>query len=85
MKALTKVKNTRDGPKFQLPNNDTMSTTRTGIIPLEISLSAHEKKVHIFDGLHSASLISLGKLCDYDCVAILDQNEINILKVKTLI
>ena len=44
-----------------------------------------QKKAHIFDGLHSASLISLGQLCDDDCVTILDKNEINIIKVKTLI
>ena len=43
------------------------------------------KKAHIFDGLHGASLISLIQLCDDDCVAILDNNEINILKGKTLI
>ena len=78
-------KNTRDGPKVQLPNNDTMSASRTGNIPLGISLRSHAKKAHIFDGLHSASLISLGQLCDDECVAILDKNEINILKGKTLI
>ena len=43
------------------------------------------KKAHIFDGLHSASLISLGKLWDDDYISILENNEINILKNKTLI
>ena len=43
------------------------------------------QKRHIFDGLQSASLISLGQLCDDECVAILDKNEIIVLKVKTLI
>ena len=85
MTVLTNVKNTRDRPTVQFPNNETMSATRTGNISLASSLSAHAKKAHIFDGLHSVSLISLGQLCDDDCVAILDQNEINILKGKTLI
>ena len=62
-----------------------MSATRAGNIPLASSLSAHAKKAHIFDGLHSASLIYFGKLCDDDCVAILDKNKINILKGKKLI
>ena len=44
-----------------------------------------QKKVHTFDGLHSASVIYLCQLCDSDCIAILDKNEINILKYKTLI
>ena len=62
-----------------------MSATRTGNTPLEISLSADAKKAHIFDVLHSASLISLVQLCDNDCIAILDKNEINIFKGKTII
>ena len=41
--------------------------------------------MHVFDGLHSASLISLCQLCDDDCVAILYKNVINIIKSKTLI
>ena len=62
-----------------------MGATRTGNTPLEISLRTHAKKAHIFDGLQSASLISLVKMCHDDCVTILDNNKINILKYKTLI
>ena len=51
-----------------------MSATRTKNIPLASSISAHAKRVHMFDGLHSASLISLGQLCDDYYVAILDHN-----------
>ena len=43
------------------------------------------KKAHIFDGLQSLLLIYLGQLSDDDCIAILDKNEINVLKDKTLI
>ena len=85
MPVLTNVKNARDGPTVQLPNNKMISATITGNITLESSLSTHAKKAHIFDGLRSASLISLVQLCDDDCVAILDKNEINILNGKTLI
>ena len=74
MTVVTNVKNTRDRPLVQLPKNETMSVRRTGNISLVISLSAHEKRAHIFDGLHSASLISFGQLCDDDCVTILDKN-----------
>ena len=59
-----------------------MSLTRTGSTPLAISLNAHAKKAHIFDGLHSESLIYLVKLCDNDCISILEKNEINIIKGK---
>ena len=62
-----------------------MNTARTGKTPLESSLSDHAKKAHIFDVLHISSFILLVQLCDDECVAILDKNEINILKGKTLI
>ena len=62
-----------------------MSARRTENIPLASSISVYTKKVHIFDGLHSASLISLSQLCDDNCVSILDKNDINISKGKKLI
>ena len=85
MPLFTNVKDTRYGPTVQFPNNDTMSVTRTGSISIASSISAHAKKAHIFDGLHSASLISSVQLCDDECISILDKNEINTLKDKTLI
>ena len=74
MSVLTNVKMTRDGPTVQLPNNETMSAKITRKTPLSSSLIPYAKKSHIFDGLHSVSLISLGKLYDDDCVAILNNN-----------
>ena len=62
-----------------------MNAKKTGSIPLSTSLSTHAKKAHIFDEIHSASLIYLIQLCDNDCIAILDKNDINILKNKKLI
>ena len=60
-----------------------MDATKTGSIRISRILSTHTKKAHIFDVLQSASLISLGQLCDNDCIAILDKNKINILKKYT--
>ena len=85
MTLLKNVKNTRDGTTVQLPNNETMSATRTGNIQLTRSIIIHAKKAHIFYGLHSASLIFLFQMYDDECVAILENNEINIRKGKTLI
>ena len=85
MLLLTNLKDTRDGKTSQLPNNATMNVKKIGSIPLSISLSTHSKKINVFDGLHIASLISLVQLCDNDCIAILDKNDINILKNKKLI
>ena len=48
MLLLTNLKDTRDGPTFQLPNNATMNDTKTGRILLLRSLSTHAKKAHVF-------------------------------------
>ena len=85
MIVLTNLKESLDGPTAQLPNNATMNATKTGIIQQSGSLIAHAKKAHIFDGPHSASLISLCQFFDDNCIVILDKNEINILKNKKLI
>ena len=74
MTVIKNVKNTRDGPTVQFPNNEAVSATITGNVPLASSLRDNAKKAHIFDGLHSALLISLGQLCYDDCFAILDKN-----------
>ena len=83
-RITTNLKDTCDGPTVQLPTNATTNKTKTGSIPLSVSLSTREKKSHVFDRLHSALLISLGQLCDDDCIDILGKNEINILKTRHL-
>ena len=84
MLVITNFKDTCDGPTVQLPNNATINATKTGSIPLSIRLSTHAKKSHVFVRLNSASIISLGQLCDDECIDILDKNDINILKKRHL-
>ena len=82
--VITDIKDTHNGPEVQLPNNFTMYMTQTGNIPLSSSLIPHTTNVHSFDGLQSGSLISFGKLCDNDCISILDKNEINVIKYSKI-
>ena len=72
--VLTDINDTHNGPTVQLPNNATMTAKTTGNIPLSGSLRIHSKKSHIFDVLYSALIISLGQLCDYNWITILDEN-----------
>ena len=65
---------------IQLPDSSTISATAVGRIPLPASLTVSETNTHVFDDLHSASLISLGQLCDEDFVAILDKHKIQVIK-----
>ena len=62
-----------------------MSVTQTEHIPLSISISPDATKEHIFDVLHSSSLISLRQLRDDEYIAISDKNEINNMKDSKLI
>ena len=48
MLVLTNIKDAQNGPTLQIPNNETMNATKTGILPLLISLITHEKKAHVF-------------------------------------
>ena len=44
MLVLSNIKDTRDVPTVQLTNNATTNATKTGSIPLSISISIHAKK-----------------------------------------
>ena len=50
-----------------LPNDATITATKKGIIPLAPELSNEGKLAKILPGLKTASLISVGKLCDDGC------------------
>ena len=85
MRLLLYIKYTHNGTTVWLANNANMNSKNTRSIPLSGSLFIHAKKVHIFNGLHRNFLISVGKLCDNICIAILDKNEINIRKYSKII
>ena len=50
------------------------------LVPLAKELSTKAKVGHIFDGLQSGSLISIGQLCNDDCVALFMKYDIKIFK-----
>ena len=47
-------------------------------VPLAKELSDKAKVRHIFDDLQSGSLISIGQLCDNDCVALFTKYDVKI-------
>ena len=55
-----------------------MTTTKRALVPLSPALSPPAKVGHIFDNLKSRSLISIGQLCDDDCVTIFTKNAVHI-------
>ena len=69
-KYCTNVKRTTNGPRVQMPNNEHIRGTHSMNLQLHPSLSRTAQKAHSFDHLKSGSLLSIGQLCDDDCVAI---------------
>ena len=63
------VEHTSTGPSVRVANGENIETTKRALVPLAKELSITAKVGHIFDGLQSGSLISIGHLCDGNCVA----------------
>jgi hypothetical protein len=78
--ALTNLWLTPFGPTAMLPDSTNIQATHNGQLPLHHSFSAKAKTVHIFDGITNASLMSIGQLCDDDCVDVLDKKVIKVFK-----
>jgi hypothetical protein len=78
--ALTNVCTTPFGPHVMLPDSTTIQATQSGQLPLHRSLSTKATTAHILDGITNSSLISIGQLCDDDCIAVLDKMKLKIYK-----
>jgi hypothetical protein len=75
--ALTNLRPTPFGPTVMLPHSTNIQATHSGQKPLlQHSFSAKAKTAHVLDGITNASLISIGQLCDDDCVAVLDKKKL---------
>ena len=74
-----------NGPQVLVPNGSKLQTIETGFLPLHSILSTHARKANILEGLNNASLLSIGQLCDDDCVAIFDKRALHIIKNGILV
>jgi hypothetical protein len=63
-----------------LPDSNHVQATQSGLLPLHHSLSTTAKTAHVLDGMTNLSLISIGQLCDDNCVAILDKQRLQVFK-----
>ena len=57
-----------------------MTSSHTAQIPLAPQLSPNASTGHILKGLTTGSLISIGKLCDDECIAIFTKYNVRIVK-----
>jgi hypothetical protein len=76
--ALSNLRPTRNGLNVLLPDSTTIQATHEGQLKLHPSLSTKASTAHVLDGITNASLISLGQLCDDNCVTVLDKKKLQV-------
>ena len=66
-KNIQKVSN---GPIAHLPNNTQVQASHKGTLHLHDDISSQASEVLIFPHLKNESLLSIGQLCDDNCIVI---------------
>lgn len=72
------------GPVVNLPNGFTIQSNEIGNLPIP-DLSPITQQCHVLPELQSASLISVGKLCNDDCIVTFDKSHVYVSKNNKLI
>ena len=72
-------------PTIKQPDNTDLTSEGSGTIPLSKHLSAEAQTAMIIPNLKSASLISIGQLCDDGCTAVMDKKDLAVVKKNTVI
>ena len=67
------------GPSVTLPDMTTISSTKSGNLSIA-GLSSKATTAHVLPHLKSASLLSMGQLCDDDCNVILNKEKMTVIK-----
>ena len=80
----TEIKPT-DGPIVSVANGNTITPILQAQLQLAPRLSKKGKNAYIFDDLKTGSLISIGQLCDDECIAIFSKYNVDIIKEGQII
>ena len=67
------------GPTVTLPNLQTVTATKKAKLPLSPSLSSEAQTAHILPSLQTATLLSVGQLCDNNCDVIFRKEKVHVL------
>jgi hypothetical protein len=63
-----------------LPDSTSIQATHSGQLPFHSSLSTKAKTAHVLDGITNASLVSIGQLCDDNCLVVFDKEQLRVFK-----
>ena len=83
--CLEDITTTASHQPITLPNKKQIYATDQGILPLSNNISKQGRTAKILPELKSASLISIGKLCDDDCQVYFDKRNLQVRKNNKLI
>jgi hypothetical protein len=64
----------------KLPDSTIIQATHKGTIPLHPSLSQQAQQAHSFPKITNLSLISIGQICDDNCTAVFNKQNLKIYK-----
>ena len=78
---LHNLQSTIHGPCVQLPNNWIFNPNKQVNIPLP-NLSSQATHAHLLPNLNSTGLLSIGKLCNSDCLALFTKTGVTIFNAK---
>jgi hypothetical protein len=82
--VLKDIHSITSGPII-LPNQTTIKATSSGILPISSELTPEGRTAKILPDLRTASLISVGKLCDDGCKVIFDKKMMTAKKEDKII
>ena len=74
-----------NGPPAVLPNKKKIHPTHQGYLPLSSALSESATSSLIYPGITNKLLVSIGQLCDDDCLAIFTKKYLHIFKNNKLL
>ena len=66
---------------IKIPNGEIITSTHTSLLP-QHNLPDKARKAHIFQGLQK-TLISIGALCDNNCISVFDEKRVIIYDQTT--
>ena len=82
---LVKIKKLIDGPIATLPNSANIKVTHKGLLPLHNTLSDQAKDALVYPEITNESLLSIGQICNDNCLTLFSKKNIHIFKEDRLI
>ena len=79
---LAQIQKLFDGPRAMLPNKNTIKATHKGNLILHNQLSQSSRQAFVYPKLTNESLLSIGQLCDDNCLAIFQNITYMLKKTK---